>query len=86
MHITSLTGAQVNFNQPIKLIKPVTKELEYYAVDFFDIFGNKYVPERDIICPHFGKLFHRKIDKMNTNIDGDHLKYVKKFIQSAFDI
>lgn len=68
------TDAQVNFNQPLKLMKPVIGELNEYAEDFFDIFGNQYVPERDVVCPHFGKLLRRKINKNDPNVDADNAK------------
>lgn len=69
------SDAQVNVGQPIILMKHVSNELKYLTEDFFDIFGNQYVPERDVICPHFGKLFRRKINKIDTNMDADNVKY-----------
>lgn len=63
-------------NQPIRLIKSTTEELSYYVQDFFDIFGNQYVPSRDVICPHFGKLLRREIDVHDPYVDEDNVKCV----------
>lgn len=68
------SDAQVNIDHPIKLMKPVANDFNYFAEDFFDILGNQYVAERDVICPHFGKLFRRKINKMDTKLDADNVK------------
>lgn len=68
------SDAQVNIDQPIKLMKPVANDFNHFAEDFFDILGNQYVTERDVIGPHFGKLFRRKINKMDGKLDADNVK------------
>lgn len=55
------------------LLKPLQAAVRYRLYDFLDTFGNEYVPENHIICPHYGKLYKRR-NVLVHYLDQEHEK------------
>lgn len=66
-------GVPTNFSEPPKILQSLSAYVDFYLFDFFDIFGNHYSPEANIICPYSGKMLERR----GIRFDGSHsLMYV----------